>query len=189
MPGLTLDRLRAATRADHQDLEDRLDIFGRIATPQGRRDLVAGFHRLHAGVEAAIAPWVDDLPDLDFAARRRSSRLAADLAALGEPTPPARSAPVVRSRGTALGLMYVLEGSTLGGRVIRKRAVADGVDLTGLSFLDAYGEAAGERWRSFLAVLERETATPAEREAAVRGGVAGFRHAAICLGVSAMAAS
>jgi heme oxygenase len=73
-------------------------------------------------------------------------------------------------------MLYVLEGSSLGARVIRKQAAAQGQDMTGLSFLDPYGAAVGERWKAFTAVLAREC--PADDHQAVedvvRGGVAGF---------------
>lgn len=165
-------RLRAATQDSHQRLEDRVDILGRIQTPEGRRELVEGFSGLHADAEAAIAPWLANHPGLQFETRRRSAHLARDLVAVGGSAPPARPI-VVASAAEALGLMYVLEGSTLGGRVIRKQVTARGQDMTGLSFLDPYGEAVGERWKSFLAVLGDEPDT----EALVAGAVAGFGHA------------
>lgn len=166
-------RLRDATQADHQRLEHRVDILRRIETPDGRRRLVEGFSGLHNDAEAALAPWLAALPGLDFEARRRSARLAADLAVVGG-APPAPEPIAVRSLGEALGVMYVLEGSTLGGRVIRKQVTARGGDMAGLSFLDPYGEAVGERWKSFLAVLG---AHAADAEAMVAGALAGFRHA------------
>lgn len=169
-------RLRDATRDDHQRLEDSVDILRRVATAGGRRSLVEGFSSLHRDAEAALAPWLGGLPGLDFDARRRSGRLAKDVRALGGTTPPGPPIPV-QGVPEALGLMYVLEGSTLGGRVIRKRLTGQGGDLTGLSFLDPYGDAVGERWRAFLAVLEAEARSPADAEAMVGGALAGFRHA------------
>ena len=143
-----------------------------------RRRLVEGFHALHCEIEAAVAPWVRDLPRLDFHSRRRSDLLADDLSALGG-RPRSTAAQAVRPRGVAesLGLLYVLEGSALGGRQMRRGLEAQGGDLRGLSFLDPYGERLGERWRAFLAVLEDEAARPGSAEAAVAGALAGFRHA------------
>lgn len=183
MPGDTHQRLREATRAEHQRLEDGLDILGRLARPDGRRDVVARFHDFHAALEAAAAPWLADLPDLDFEARRRTPLLRRDLAALGVDLDPARprDVPAPASIAEALGLLYVLEGSALGGRVIRRAVEAAGGDLTGLSHVDPYGERIGERWRSFLSVLERRTATSAQAQAAVDGAVSGFRFAAASL--------
>lgn len=171
-------RLRDATRADHERLESRADLLGRVRTAEGRRAVVQRFWRLHAEVEAAAAPWLENLDGLDFHERRRTRRLDADLATLGLEAPGDHpDIPVVRSISEALGLLYVLEGSTLGGRVIRRSLEAQGSDMHGLSFLDPYGQQSGARWRGFLAVLDGAARTPENVEAAVRGAVAGFRHA------------
>lgn len=171
-------RLRDATRSDHQRLESRMDILARIATPDGRRALVERFYRLHAEAEAALAPWLHDLPGLDFDARRRSDRLERDLVAVGgQPAVAPAADIVVPDVRDALGRLYVLEGSTLGGRMIRRAVEARGEGMAGLSFLDPYGDQAGERWRSFLAVIDDQARSPADTEAMVSGAVAGFRHA------------
>lgn len=167
-------RLRDATQVDHTRLEGRIDILRRATTLQGRRRLVEAFAGLHADAEVALAPWLGGLAGLDFEARRRSGRLSEDLRAVGGAPPPSRPI-AVRGVAEALGLMYVLEGSTLGGRVIRRQLAANGQDMTGLSFLDPYGEAVGARWRGFLAVLDGRPAQDARAMAA--GAVAGFREA------------
>ena len=170
-------RLRVATRENHQRLEDRIDILQRITTPQGRRGLVEDFAGFHSDAETGLGPWLSDLPGLDFDGRRRSVCLANDLVTVGG-VAPAPKAIRVRGVGEALGMMYVLEGSTLGGRVIRKQVTARGGDMTGLSFLDPYGDDVGEQWRSFLAVLDAEARTAADVDAMVAGAIAGFRQAA-----------
>jgi heme oxygenase len=169
-------RLRDATGAAHRRLEDRLAILDRIATGAGRRELLARFWRLHAEAEAALSPWLAGVTGLDFEGRRRTEVLRRDLDALGVPLPGLGAPPSVASRSEALGRMYVLEGSTLGGRVIRRQVAEAGGDFTGLGFLDPYGATAGERWRSFLAVLK--AANPDE---AVAGACEGFRHAELRL--------
>lgn len=174
-----LSRLRDATRDAHERLEGRLDILERMKTPEGRHHLVRGFHGLHSGAEAVLAPWLSGLDGLDFAERRRVGRLADDLKVLGISAGPPCPVVAPTSASEALGMLYVLEGSSLGAKVIRKQAALRGQDMTGLSFLDPYGERTGERWRGFLAVLSREA--PADDEAAVeavvRGGVSGFGYA------------
>lgn len=176
MASETVVRLRDATRDEHQRLEDTLDIFGRIARPDGRRRLVERFYGLHAGAEQALSPLLEAVKDLDFSGRSRLPFLTADVRALGGD--PARL-PICAVEppagvGEALGVFYVLEGSTLGGHVIRKQLEARGDNDRGLSFLDPYRDQGGARWRAFLRVLERETATAASRAAAVKGARAGF---------------
>lgn len=177
MPTDVLSRLRAETRAAHEALEADFDIFSHLASDAGRRRLARRFHGLHAGAEAVLAPWLAALPGLDYEARRRRPVLDRDLAHFGEPTPAPCPLAAPTSRAEALGLLYVLEGSTLGGQVIRKRLLARGHGLDGVSFLDPYGADTGPRWKGFLAVLNRECPPdrPDTGEAAARGGVAGFK--------------
>jgi heme oxygenase (biliverdin-IX-beta and delta-forming) len=170
-------RLRDATQADHQRLESRLDILARIASPTGRRALVQDFHCLHREAEAALEPWLGEMPGLEFDARRRSVQLSRDLQAVGGQARAASAPPKVANAQAALGRMYVLEGSTLGGRVIRKAVSSRGDHMGGLSFLDPYGERVSERWRSFLAVVAAQVCGPTQIEALIAGALAGFRHA------------
>lgn len=171
-------RLRTATDADHRRLEARLDIFEAVNSRAGRCALVQRFHGLHVAAEAATAPWLADMAGLDFEVRRRSGLLEQDLTALGAAPSSLDHPPIhVGGVGEALGLMYVVEGSALGGQVIRRRIVAGGGDLTGLGFLDPYGRRLGERWRAFLRVLDEAAAVPAVGDAMQAGAVAGFRHA------------
>ena len=178
MTSAVLQALRAATHHLHETLDARLDLPERLADMAARRAIVRRFQGFQSGLERALGGHLDHLPDLDLAGRRRAHRFAADLAALGAPaTPPPSVCPMPRagSIGEALGLLYVGEGSTLGGKVIGKRLTARGVSLTGLGFLDPYGDDTGSIWRGFLAVLEREGGRCPDQ--VVAGGVSGFTHA------------
>ena len=175
-------RLRCATEEAHGRLEERLEIVQRVCSRAERLAAVERFWGLHEGAERALAPMLGDVDGLDFAARRRAELIEADLADLGGNKP--SSVPVcpvehTKSRAEALGFFYVLEGSTLGGKVIRRELAALGQDATGLSFLDPYGPDTGERWRSLLAVLRRESpsGTGAVADEMVRGAVSAFKHA------------
>jgi heme oxygenase len=171
-----LSRLRVETRSAHEALEANLDIFRHLGSEAGRRRLARLFHGLHVGAEAALAPWLAAVPGLDYQARRRGPALDRDLAHLGEAAPAPCPVTPPASRAEALGFLYVLEGSTLGGQAIRKQLLKQGRSLDGLSFLDPYGADTGRRWKGFLAVLDRECPPdrPEAGRAAARGGVQGF---------------
>lgn len=170
--------LREATTEAHNRLEADIDLFGRVSEPDSRRDMVARFHRLHASVEPAVQGWLADLRDLDFEQRKRSGEVRRDLTDLGGLPLAATALPPVGSLGEALGWWYVLEGSSLGGRVIHRTLLGEGKDLLGLSFLLPYGSATGDWWRRFVEVLdEADRRDPSARSGILTGGVAGFRYA------------
>lgn len=171
-----LSRLRAETRTAHEALETDLDIFRHLGSEEGRRRLARRFHGLHAGAEAALGPWLSPVPGLDYDTRRRGPALDRDLAHFRETAPAPCPVTPPASRAEALGFLYVLEGSTLGGQTIRKQLHKQGQSLAGVSFLDPYGAETGPRWKSFLAILDRECPAndPDAGQAAARGGIRGF---------------
>ena len=181
--------LRRATAADHSALEEEAAIEPRLADPATRPQTVLAFHRFHAALEATAHPLVTGL-DTGFAPVSRGAMIARDLADLGRPAPRTPSVGAPGSIGAALGWVYVAEGSMLGGRIIRRRLGAAGIDLTGLSFLDPHGEETGARWRAFLHLLEAACANGrAEIADVVQGGLAGFAHARRTLHPDAMRAA
>jgi heme oxygenase len=191
-PETIRDRLRHHTREVHERVEHRLDMVGRLADPHGRVPLLRRLWGLHEGAESVLAPALADVPGLDYPARRKAAILAADIARLSGVTP-LEIGPVCRfpplSRGTALGLAYVIEGSALGGLMIFRELCARGVPVDSLSFFNAGGSATGARWRGFIAVLERESEAGGDAMAAeiVAGGMMGFARTEtwLCDGVDA----
>ena len=172
-----LRALRSATGPAHEALETQARIEARLADRVTRGSLVADFYRFHAGLEAAVHPMILTLHD-DDPVRSRAEGIRRDLKDLGIAAPPVRPMAPPASMGEALGRIYVAEGSMLGGRIIRRRLTAQGIDLTGLAFLDPWGDDTGARWRGFIAVMERACVEGvAEVDAVVRGGMDGFAFA------------
>ena len=177
-----IDRLRQQTGAAHGELDESLHLIDRLSAMRQRANVLAGYHRFHHAAEAAIAPFLAAIADLDFSARRRSRLIADGLGILGEEMLPDRAAGLdISTRSEAFGALYVLEGSSLGGRVILKELKRRGASLAGLGFLDPYGFNAGPRWRSFLAILEREIHSDEQQNDAVTGALTAFAFAKLCL--------
>lgn len=164
-------RLRAATAAAHEGLERDLDWETRVATLPGYRDLLARFRGFHAAYEPAIGTGLGD--GAFFDPRRRLAKIDADLAHLGLDASavaalPAPARPRFDGPAPALGALYVLEGSTLGGRVIGRRIAAlHGLDVDGLAYYRAHGPATGPMWAAFRDRLETVADAAALTEAAV----------------------
>jgi heme oxygenase (biliverdin-IX-beta and delta-forming) len=158
---VALDAMRDATGDAHRRLEERLDIDARLRTPDGFAALLGRLLGFYLPLEERLAPYADPIVGLDYPSRRKAPLLVVDLHALGVATPAAvvpraEVLPVVDSAAAALGALYVLEGATLGGKLIARRAErALGVTPgTGGAFFGAYGVQVGRRWREFGNVLD-----------------------------------
>lgn len=105
--------------------------------------------------EAQLFPIVSELI-ADTEERRKLTSISEDLEALSSqvtiPSYPAFvpfQLPV--SPAFAMGVIYVVEGSTLGGRVILKHLQQRAFSLSdGTAFFTGYGEHTGRLWKSFL---------------------------------------
>ena len=151
--------LRMATAECHErvdalftqvDLADR-GSYGRFLAAQARAHVATEEALSRGGAAEVLADWPE---------RQRSERLRADLASLEVPMPPADSAIDFGCPSEVLGGVYVLEGSRLGGRLLRRSVPAD----FPCSFLDA-ADPGG--WRRLLDLLEERLTDEGRRERAI----------------------
>jgi heme oxygenase len=172
-PDCIVARLRSSTATTHNRLERRLNAIERFCNPELRTDLIERYAAFYLPAEAALATYIARITEMDFDWRSRTDPLTA--AARGRRLP---NFPVPRGEAEALGMIYVLEGSTLGGRLILRSVSERGVDVSDLRFLDPYGADTGRRWRRFLAVLQRHTQGDEARVGqACDGAIRAFEHA------------
>ena len=185
MRGRLHERLRAATAAAHAALERDLDWASRVATLSGYRDLLARLRGLHAVYEPAIGLALAD--EDFFGPRRRLAKLDADLARLGLAPGAVAALPipaqVALSPRNALGALYVLEGSTLGGQAIlrdveRRLGLGPG---PGTLYYRGHGPATSAMWRALLARLDGLSGDPAAEDEVAAAGVTTFRATAAWL--------
>ena len=174
-PTPVLNCLRRVTGPMHERLEQRFDAVSELSDPSRREATIARYATFYSSAHQHLGTALGDVEGLQLSERDlawRSLRFPAE--ALDESIPFPRSA----DHFEALGALYVVDGSALGGRLILNELRKRGGDETGLAFLDPYGKAGGSLWRSLLAVLEREGARgEAELEAICHGAVQGFAHA------------
>jgi heme oxygenase len=151
--------LRAATLADHERVDSLFSAF-ELGDAAGYRLFLAAQAAAHLPVEQALeaAGVAELLPD--WPARRRSHLLEADLAELGLEVPDPLQPPPLPDTPAVLGAVYVIEGSRLGGAVL-KRSLPAGAPKRFLAAEQAPGA-----WRKLLAKLDESLYEPALVEAA-----------------------
>ncbi|MFW8595162.1 biliverdin-producing heme oxygenase [Cribrihabitans neustonicus] len=155
--------LRCGTKGEHEAL-DRLVSRWDLSSRGGYRN----FLRMQAAALLPLEAWLEDrgaaaLPP-DWPARRRSQALRADLAALALPEPDPAAFAIAPCRGTVAGVLYVLEGSRLGGRLLH-RMVETAPESMPKSFLE-HGNGQ-PLWQGFLSWLEAQNLPGEEHPKAI----------------------
>jgi heme oxygenase len=159
--------LRAATAEQHARTESLVPVLDPALGLGGYAAILLRFRVVYTVLEDALAQ-VDGWPaGFDVEPRRWSPRLERDLGWLDERgvlgpqsfdfvamAPMTAPVPTVPS---AMGILYVLEGASLGGQLIARRLGPRlGVTATaGASFFAGGGDATGRRWREFGATVDR----------------------------------
>ena len=156
-----LARLRAGTKAAHARIETAPALARLVARDLTRGEYVFILQHLQAlytHLEPVVAAELETLPaEAALLDGSRPRRLAEDLAWFGASTLPPPPLPVLAGPAAALGALYVIEGSGLGGRVIGRNiseclGVAPGAGGSFFCGLDA--ESARLRWSRLSAILD-----------------------------------
>jgi heme oxygenase len=151
--------LRNATSQHHErvdavfssvTLTDR-ESYARFLLAQAAAHIPAERALERDGIASVISDWPQ---------RRRSAALEADLAEVGQDTPLPIGDLVLDSEAALLGALYVLEGSRLGGTVL-KRSLPAGFPARFLGGVDSAG------WRSLLELLDVRLRGDAELQRAI----------------------
>jgi len=173
-----LQLLKAETRPHHERAENVVRLMAPELTVSGYRAHLEALHALHAVLEACVAEHLEaSHPELRVSERRKLPLLREDLLALGHDEaslarlPPLSRAPVVAGVPEALGVLYVREGSTLGGQLILRHLLRhfEGTPVGRFAFFRAYGESVGPMWKSFGEALLRACPEPALAPRVIRG--------------------
>jgi heme oxygenase len=149
-PPTTMAALRAATRDAHLHAEQALTESRWLDSPSSYQAFLLRLLRFHEQVEVELPPA------LPYTARRRSPLIRVDLAALTGHAAPAHTPSPRKGGAAAIGCLYVVEGSALGGRVLLRQITSRlGYDATrGASCFLPYGPHALPRWRAFGSAVD-----------------------------------
>ncbi len=172
-------QLKARTETVHEALDQRI----MAARPFADRVRYGGFLAVQFLFHRDIDALYDDpalavlLPNLSE--RRRLPLIAQDLNDLGLDSPVADSAPHFAvtpiDRSSALGWLYVAEGSNLGAAFLLKAAGTLGLSETvGARHLAGHPDGRGQHWRSFTAALDGLTLPSEDQDRAFAGANAAF---------------
>ncbi len=148
-------RLKDATADHHARAERHVRILDPDATVATYRRFLERMYGFHHAVELVFAEH-PGLAEAGFEAhlRRKGPWIAEDLGADVADLPLYPAARLgCEDVARAIGVAYVLEGSTLGGRFILARMGPE-LRRAGTRYLDGYRAETGPRWKRFCAVAD-----------------------------------
>ncbi|NJN15800.1 MAG: biliverdin-producing heme oxygenase [Oscillochloris sp.] len=191
-----MERLKAETRIHHNRLENEPLSRGLTAADVDRARyarVLAVYYGVYAPLEAQLESTVDWRQlGFDLAPRLKTPLLVRDLALMGigadqlSALPQCSRLPQISDLGAAIGCMYVLEGSTLGGQLIT-RHIGPALHLNadnGLAFFNSYGPDVGPMWKAFKQFAETHAA--GREEAIITAAGATFEALEHWLGAGAL---
>jgi len=173
-------RLKQRTALAHERLDRRI----MSADPFASRERYAQFAKVQYEFHRDIAALYEDqalarlVPDLG--SRRRLELIAQDLIDIGAPVStydgaPHFSAGFAADVPTALGWLYVAEGSNLGAAFLLKEAAKIVLsEVFGARHLAAAPEGRGAHWKSFVTALDNVRLSGIEEQRAIAGAEAAF---------------
>lgn len=169
--------LRTETAENHKTLESLMfvnEIMNNSLSIDQYKKLLTVNYIIHQKLENKLANMLDaDIAaELEMNSRLKLSALEKDLNYWGIDSltlPGLDFELFIPQKNTAevLGALYVLEGATLGGNVIKRHILANPnfkAHEGGLNYYGVYGEELSTKWKKFVSVLnERVTETDYER--------------------------
>lgn len=182
--GDVLGRLKSDTAAVHERVEAMLPLLDPALTRDAYRGVLAAFLGFYRPLERALwrhAPALAAI-GLHAAERVKTPLLEHDLRALGASDAAIGAArecaplPDVGDLARAVGSLYVLEGATLGGRVIARhvaRSIGVG-EANGGAFFAAYGERVGAMWTAYRDAVAGYVDDGGDEDAIIAGAVETF---------------
>lgn len=170
-------RLKADTMATHELLDQRI----MASAPFSSRENYARFLQAQYAFLRDVDALYDNalaalLPDLEQ--RRRYASIAADLRDLDTALPSDAATPPFDAQldlATALGWLYVSEGSKLGAAILYKLAGKIGLDEHhGARHLAGHPDGRARHWREFTSVLDTAILDEAGEARMIDGARAAF---------------
>ncbi|MBE9461268.1 biliverdin-producing heme oxygenase [Dyadobacter subterraneus] len=158
---LFLKDLRGQTSESHDNLEENKYskvILDPVVKMSDYQLYIAKLYGVTKACENDIYPAISSVLT-DIGQRFKSQLIEDDLRKTGFSKEQVANLPVFKfnpsSTADALGTMYVLEGSTLGGKILYKHInqVLRLNEETGASYFYGYGQQTGLLWKTFISTL------------------------------------
>jgi heme oxygenase len=178
-----LEFLRKETGKLHAQLEASVDLNRSLGSVSTYRSLLHRYLSVYRPFEDALSGMADLLNGTSWRYHGKVTLLEGDLLALD---PDLRTNQLTRwsalpkfdNPDSALGALYVVEGSSLGGQVIYREVQRRlGLDArSGAAFFFGAGAQTGVAWKEFTVMLDQQISDPELAASAACAMFEAFRH-------------
>ncbi len=151
-------QIKEATKQAHQQLEKI--VVQKLKAVESDKDyaqVLSYFYAYFTAIEEQINAYLPESLAPYLQSRRDASYIARDIQELGASladVPPAVR-PEISTTAQAIGALYVLEGSIMGGPYIVKMLEKSGIHK-GFHFFSGYGDQSAEKWDLFCQLINAE---------------------------------
>ena len=154
--------LKTQTSVNHLLLEKKLVSFMKtIRTEADYARFLALFYGYFGALELSINKCLNASIIPDYENRRKTEALKIDLKILNQEDLKLAASellPVIENHLQSLGALYVIEGSTLGGKIISKMIKQQlKTEVMAFTFFTGYGDQSANMWNSFTHILNSIT--------------------------------
>ena len=178
-------KLKEATKVWHDRLEahPRSTVLMRPdVNVSNYIDILARSYGFYRPLEAQLMALEWDGDGFDYRSRLKHPSLEADLKAYGlsdadiAALPVCDDVPQVKSMRHAAGILYVLEGATLGGQIIKRHLgeVLGEKIHRAMAFYSSYGDRVGQMWHEFMTFAAKIAATESDHPEVLSAAIETF---------------
>ncbi len=182
---LASQHLKQETASAHRNIEGAFPVMRPDFSIEEYRGLLKKLYGFYKTLEDQMTVvFATSNVQFDYEPRKKIKLLEADLRSQGVTDEEIRAIKVYSpwlqnlSLTEALGILYVLEGSTLGGQFITKHLTSKFAltPVNGIAFFNAYGPQTGLMWKQFQSQLNAQLNDSEKIKSAVQAASATFEN-------------
>lgn len=169
------DYLKKKTEIYHKEIEEKLEsnkLFNSTFTDKNYYKMLQVNHVFLKSYEDSIKQFLTekDLKNLALTKLNKLQLIEKDIQELGIEPQMANKQFELESRAEAIGVLYVIEGSMLGGNVIAKTLKKyPFLENKSFNYFGHYGENLGQAWKNFINYINQEFTTEEEKQQVFQG--------------------
>ncbi|MCC6289871.1 MAG: biliverdin-producing heme oxygenase [Chitinophagaceae bacterium] len=161
-------QLKEKTKQAHISLEKKMvGYIKKVESPKDYEKLLRLFYGYYTPLEPLLNKYISNDIVPSYSDRRKSNAILKDINTISAGASNFKKCdnlPQVNDVIQALGVLYVMEGSTMGGTIIAKMLNKQAnIQPTSLTFFNGYGEQNIPMWQSFIKAVNKRAANDGDK--------------------------